>query len=42
MFVDHGGDYPETYAYVEMMQGWLAERGYQAHHHHRAEVAGLL
>ena len=23
VFADHGGDYPETYEYVDMLVGWL-------------------
>ena len=26
IFVDHGTDWPETYEYVEMFQGWLKDR----------------
>lgn len=29
IFVDHGSDWPETYEYFEMFQGWLKENGYQ-------------
>jgi len=27
LFVDHGTDWPETYEYLEMFQGWLKEKG---------------
>ena len=29
IFVDHGGDYPETYIYFTMFQGWLTGNGYK-------------
>jgi hypothetical protein len=29
IFSDHGGDLPETYAYFEMFQEWLMERGHR-------------
>ena len=28
IFVDHETDYPETYEYLDMFQGWLAEHGH--------------
>jgi hypothetical protein len=27
VFVDHGADWPETYEYLQMFQGWLQARG---------------
>jgi len=27
VFVDHGTDWPETYEYLDMFQGWLSDRG---------------
>ena len=29
VFVDHGTDWPETYEYVEMFQGWLKNNGHK-------------
>ncbi len=29
IFVDHGTDWPETYEYFEMFQGWLKDHGYK-------------
>ena len=29
IFVDHGTDWPETYEYFEMFQGWLEDHGHQ-------------
>ena len=29
IFVDHGTDWPETYEYFDMFQGWLKEHGYK-------------
>jgi len=29
IFVDHGTDWPETYDYFEMFQGWLKKHGYK-------------
>lgn len=29
VFVDHGTDWPETYEYFEMFQGWLEKKGYK-------------
>ena len=28
VFVDHSGDWPETYAYLKMFQGWLKRNGH--------------
>lgn len=28
VFVDHGTDWPETYEYLDMFQGWIRDRGY--------------
>lgn len=29
VFVDHGCDWPETYEYLELFQGWLKEQGHE-------------
>ncbi len=29
IFVDHGTDWPETYEYLEMFQGWLVKHGHK-------------
>ena len=29
IFVDHGTDWPETYEYFEMFQGWLEDHGHE-------------
>lgn len=29
VYCDHGCDWPETYEYLEMFQGWLEENGYR-------------
>lgn len=29
IFVDHGTDWPETYEYFDMFQGWLKDRGHR-------------
>ena len=29
IFVDHGTDWPETYEYLEMFQGWLKDHGHK-------------
>ena len=29
VFVDHGTDWPETYKYFDMFQGWLTRKGYK-------------
>ena len=30
IFVDHGTDWPETYEYLEMFQGWLIKNGHKS------------